>query len=336
MLPMATPGVQAPLLHNKRPVFVVGSPRSGTSLLYHTLLSSGGFAVYDQETNFFSGLATRVGNLAERRNRERLIGEWLRSDYFKVEGLNFEALKQEILCDGRSSGDFLRIVMENLARSQNVQRWAEKTPDHVLYLQEIKRTLPDALIIHVIRDGRDVALSLDRIGFLLPYVWSKRSTVMVCGLYWQWMVEVGTKFGATLGRDYLQVHFEDLVQDPQGTLGNIGKFIDHDLDYARIQQVGIHTVRKPNTSFRSDFESTNFQPVKRWERYFPESELAKFESLVGPTLKRFGYRLKTAEKDLPKTLELRGLRAYYRGYFSFRHWIKSQHFPIVRGLIRDR
>jgi hypothetical protein len=59
------------------PVFVVGCPRSGTTLLYNMLLSSGGFAVYLAESNVFNLLVPRFGDLSVRANRERLMDAWL-------------------------------------------------------------------------------------------------------------------------------------------------------------------------------------------------------------------------------------------------------------------
>jgi len=61
------------------PVFVVGCPRSGTTLLYHMLLSSGGFAVYRAESNVFNLLSPRFGDLGVRKNRQRLMNIWLRT-----------------------------------------------------------------------------------------------------------------------------------------------------------------------------------------------------------------------------------------------------------------
>lgn len=320
---------------SKSPVFVVGCPRSGTSLLYHSLLSSGGFAVYDEETHFFSGLATRVGSLARLKNRKELIAKWLDSQYFKVTGLEMEDLERRILSDCRNSGDFLRIVMESIARSQNVDRWAEKTPDHVLYLEEIQRTVPGALFIHIIRDGRDVALSLDGKGDLHPYLLHKSHSLLVCGLYWEWLVETGRRMAPKLGSQYLEVRFENLVNRPKETLAQIGQFIDHDLDHDRIQQVGMRTVGKPNSSFKESNNGGGFNPINRWKQTFPAGELARFEALVGPCLQSRGYELASGQ-ELSNSRELWRLRAYYRSYFSLRLWMKTYHVPMAKYFVKDR
>ena len=78
-----------------------------------------------------------------------------------------------MLEDCRNAGDFLRIVMEAIARKQGVDRWAESTPLHLLYLPLIKKLIPEALVVHIIRDGRDVTASLYRIGWIRPLPWDR-------------------------------------------------------------------------------------------------------------------------------------------------------------------
>ena len=66
------------------PVFVVGCPRSGTTVLYHMLLSAGGFGVYRSETNVFNLLAPRFGGMHSARDRKELMEVWLDSIMFRV------------------------------------------------------------------------------------------------------------------------------------------------------------------------------------------------------------------------------------------------------------
>src|ERR1022692_5238402 len=67
---------------SKAPVFVLGCGRSGTKLVYHTLLSAGGFAVYHAESNAFNLIGLRFGNLASQRNRRQLLDEYYSSMLF--------------------------------------------------------------------------------------------------------------------------------------------------------------------------------------------------------------------------------------------------------------
>jgi hypothetical protein len=154
------------------PVFVVGSARSGTTLLYDTLLSAGGFAIYLGESNIFNLLAPRFGDLRVRKNREKMLNVWLGSRLFRVSGLERWTIEERVH-DCQNAGDFLRVVMDELARQQNAWRWAANAPEEILHLRQIKETIPEALIIHVIRDGRDVSLSLAKA--LYPPVSVERS-----------------------------------------------------------------------------------------------------------------------------------------------------------------
>lgn len=310
------------------PVFVVGCPRSGTTLLYHMILSSGNFALYPSETHIFNILARRYGNLAVRKRREQMTDLWLNSKYFALTQLDREPIRTRLINDCRNAGDFLRIIMEKVAHSQKVERWAENTPEHILYLREIKALIPDAVFIHIVRDGRDVALSLDKLGWLPSLPWDRGSGRTACGVYWEWMVENGRKAGRSLGSDYMEVRYEDLLQHPHATLGSIGQFIDHDLDYERIQEVGVGTVRRPNTSFREKPEEDVFNPIGRWRGGFSPEQLVNFEKLVGPCLQNLGYALSTPEEDLKADARFRTLRAQYVLYFASRRWIKS-HVPFA-------
>jgi hypothetical protein len=316
---------------HKRPVFVVGCPRSGTTLLYHMLLSSGRFLIHMRETHAFDRIGPSFGNLAARRDRERLIDEWDSTNLANTE-VNPADIRASVVNECENVGDLLKLIMETMAHDQKAARWAEKTPDHILYLHEIKRTLPDALIIHIIRDGRDVALSLAAQKWVRAFAWDKHHDVLVCGLYWAWMIDVGRHLASTLGSDYLEVRFEDLLSTPRVVLDEIGQFIQQDLDYDRIRQAGIGAVNEPNTSFDKKLNDGVFHPIDRWRSGFSAEALPRFEALVGPLLTKLGYHLATAESELPKSLELWRLRAFYRSYFSLRRWFKS-HLPLARYLM---
>src|SRR5215470_18250300 len=150
---------------SKAPVFVLGCPRSGTTVLYHMLLSAGNFALYRAESNVFSVLQPRFGNLRSESNRRELLRYWLKSKLFQVSELDAAVMQEKVLRDCQNAGIFLRVFMEEIARAQGVKRWADCTPDHLLYMREIKCEIPDALFVHIIRDGRDVALSYAKQGW---------------------------------------------------------------------------------------------------------------------------------------------------------------------------
>jgi hypothetical protein len=306
------------------PVFVVGCVRSGTTLLYHMLLSAGDFAVYRSESNALNLLEPRFGDLSVRRNRERLMEAWLNSKLFTVSGLRAEGIRAKVVAEATNGGTFLRIVMEEIARKQGVRRWADCTPDHLAYLPRVKETIPDALIIHIIRDARDVALSAAKQRFIRPLPWDRTPPTRAAGLYWEWIVNRGRKDGHDLGADYIEVRFEDLVADPPAVLGRLGKFIDHELDYERILKAGIGAVSEPNTSFEENGEGKAFSPVGRWRTKFSPQELASFEGLVGRTMEELGYALATDDRRLVERASLRRMRTVYHAYFDSKFYLKAK------------
>jgi hypothetical protein len=306
---------------SEAPVFVLGCPRSGTTVLYHMLLSAGNFAVYRAESNVFNLLAPRFGGMSSATDREQLLKIWLRSRLFHVSGLDAGEISSKIRAECRCSGDFLRIVMEEVARKQNVSRWADCTPDHLLYMERIKREIPNALFIHIIRDGRDVALSYVQQRWSHPLPWDSNERLAVAGLYWEWIVRKGREQGERLGADYREVRFEDLIANPQQTLSQLSSFIDHDLDYERIARAGIGSVSQPNSSFDKESDGS-FNPVARWKTKMSAEEIVAFEELVGELLLELRYDLSSNAQHQSGFHALR-LRKTYLAMFEAKHWMKG-------------
>ena len=315
----------------KPPVFIVGCPRSGTSYLYHLLLSAGGFAEFRTQMNVFDVLEPIYGDLGVPKNKVRMMKEWLQSKAFDVSGLQAEEIKARVLSGCRGASDFLRIVMEEVARKQGVDRWIDSTPTNIPHLLRIKKDFPSARIIHIIRDGRDVALSLDKRGWSRPLPWDRDKGLLAAGLYWEWIVRKGRKFGPMLQPDYLEVRYEDLVIHPAETLEKLGVFLAHDLDYKRIQQVSIGSVKNPLTSFKEDLERGKFKPVGRWEDKLSPAQVALLESLVGDYLEQLGYALSGSARA-KRSLAAKRMRRVYRAYYEFKQWAKIN-TPLSRLMV---
>jgi len=319
---------------SKAPVFVLGCPRSGTTLLYHMLLSSGNFAVYRAESQVFNLLEPRFGGLDRTANRRRLLAAWRETELFRRTGLDWNEVSEEVMAKCRNGGDFLRIVMQAMAQHQGVERWADCTPEHLLYLHRIKRTIPEALVIHIIRDGRDVALSLEKQGWIKPFAWDRRKTLEVAALYWDWIVRKGRKDGRSLGSDYVEVHYEDLVMEPRKILQILGVFIGQELDYDKIERVGIGSVSKPNSSFLKEMKKGEFNPVQRWKTGLTAAQLQRFEILLGPSLVQLGYAVEnsgeqTSSRKAPartaqSDASLRRMRLLYERYFETKLRLKKK------------
>jgi len=306
----------------------MGCHRSGTNLLYDMLLSAGGFAIYRGYLPIYKLLIPRFGAMSSRENRQKILETWLRSKGFRRTGLDAGHLSSSILNDCRTGGDFIRTVMGSVARSQGLARWAVYDPDNVLHMERVKADIPNALFVHIIRDGRDIALSLKKMGGFAPLPWDRTPTrsLVATALYWEWMVRTGQEYGRRFAADYIEIRYEDLITNPRATLAKLGGFLEHDLDYDRIQNAGLGRLSETNSSFREEGRKEEINPLGRWKERLAPQEVAAIEGTVGTCLEENGYPL-----SLPAAQRTRSnwMRAVYPNFLSAKLWVKL-HTPAGR------
>src|SRR5271167_542165 len=132
-----------------------------------------------------------------------------------------------------------------------------------------------------------------------------------------------------MGPDYLEVHYEDLVNKPRETLAQLSGFIEQELDYDRIQGEALGSVQSPNSSFRSDSAQKDLNPVGRWRKLVPPAELAQLESVLGDLLEQVGYQCETTPQQRTPTLAVRLMRVLYPAFWDLKLWLKSS-TPLAR------
>jgi LPS sulfotransferase NodH len=310
-----------PRERKRRPVFVMGCHRSGTNLLYDTLLSAGGFAIYRGYLPVYEILIPHFGPPNDPHRREKLVAAWLHTKSFERTGLKAEEISSKLLSECHTGGDFIHIVMDEIANIGGAQRWALYDPDSVLHVAQIKREIPDALFVHIVRDGRDIALSLMKMGGFRPFPWNRQQrNLLETALYWDWMVHNGRRSGRQFPADYIEIHYEKLVTEPRAVMAKLGEFIDHDLDYDRIQETGLGSLSASNSSFRGDEKETR-NPVSRWKERLTHQEIASLESVIGESLEEFGYPL-TGEDRRRTSFREQSLSLIYPGFLSLKQWLK--------------
>jgi hypothetical protein len=310
---------------NRRPVFVMGCHRSGTNLLYDTLLSAGGFAVYRGYLPVYKMFIPVFGKLDKLENRKKMMDAWLRSKGFRRSGLVAEEIKARVLDECRTGGDFIRIVMDAIAQNQNALRYAVYDPDNVLYVPRVKADLPEALFIHIIRDGRDIALSLKKMEGFKPLPWHREAgSLLATAMYWEWMVGKGRSYGRQIPDDYLEVRYEDLVQKPRETLATLSRFVGQELDYDHVQQTALGRISETNSSFREEAVKQEINPVQRWKERLTREQVASLEALVGNTLEELGYSLTTPAQERKPGLHEKWLRTIYPAFLDTKFWLKIE------------
>lgn len=291
------------------PVFIVGAPRSGTTLLQYMLRSHPALSLPTGESHFFIPLyrnAEAYGDLSKLENVRRIFqameaqsAEFLHTD---LHGLKFdvERLAHEAVAAGRCTmRDIISGMFETNAAGESKPRWGDKTPYYVLHIPKLLEWWPDAQIIHIVRDGRDVALSM----FGRRHDFRAYNTYSAAKL-WEQYVATGHKLGqAVPSRQYLELRYEDMISDQKAALQKICGFLDETysddlLDYKKSGEAGkTPLLQKP---VKKDNQG-------KWKQAMTPWQIRVYESGAGSTLQAFGYDLTTSADRLPLPL-----RALYR------------------------
>jgi hypothetical protein len=132
-------------------------------------------------------------------------------------------------------------------------------------------------------------------------------------------VQKGRQQGSELGKDYMEVRFEQLISNPQSVLTGVGAFVGQPLDYQKIQAAGIGSVAKPNTSFAGSTE--NFNPVARYKNPAHGAEVAHIEELTADLLDELGYPVGGGTRKPSSRLIKREL---YDHYFTLLRGLRSK------------
>ena len=284
---------------------IVGSPRSGTTLLRLMLDSHPELAI-PPETRFL-GLGAKLRGKGDKL-RERFFTALINYPNSMPSWPDFEIPKEafwsalkEIRPFTISEGyrAFYRLYAARFGKA----RWGDKTPLHCLELNAIRQVLPEARFIHIIRDGRDAALSLRRMWF------SPGWEIETQAAYWRKCVLAARRAG--LGRpDYTEVRYEDLILSTRETLDLICARIGLSYDDAMLsyytrtpERLREHKGRTlpDGTTLLTQEERLRQQKrtteppdpacVFAWKRAMSAEERGRFQRVAGDLLKDLGYEV---------------------------------------------
>jgi hypothetical protein len=263
------------------PFFIVGSARSGTTLL-RLMLNSHRAVAIPPESRFITQLWTGRDEVEIDELMAKLDG----NKRFQTWDLPIAAVKREL--DGRSYARYAEVMEAAYcayARAQGKRRWGDKTPRYVMHIPFLASLWPDARFIHLIRDGRNVALSYADVPF------GPKNVAMAAKL-WSDRVQVGLRDGRALGgKRYLEINYEDLVEDPEGETKDLCEFLHLDFDpgmlnypeeaagaaLPRAKLFNPHVTQPPKPQLRS------------WEESMPDDHVEIFEVVAGDVLSELGY-----------------------------------------------
>jgi hypothetical protein len=270
----AHPARLAPICPN--PVFVIGSPRSGTTMLAHSLGEHNELWVSGESDVLFFLFANGFVERSFDRAMEIPGERWLRlEDVSRKEFLAYLGMGINALITNRSGG----------------RRWIDHTPDYTLIADTLAEVFPGASFIHILRDGRDVVHSMLNFADAVPDPAVRRflqenvpwATDMRAACdEWRDHVEAAVTFCDEHPDRATMVRYEDLVAAPQETLRSVHRFlgVDDEEGPARFFASG-----RINSSFA---ERPRLSASELWEEW-EEGRRRVFAELAGATMLRCGY-----------------------------------------------
>ena len=271
------------------PFFVVGSERSGTTML-RLMLNEHCRLFMPTESHFVAALVaqfpmdspltpSQTEQAVEVITQTERWQDWQQDAGALVAAVN--ALESPTL------SDIVELAFRIPCEAGGKARWGDKTPKYVFHVPALRTLFPGARFIHLIRDGRDVCVSM------LKTRWYGKS-IRVLAEKWLAAVNAGESAAARYGSETCHTTlYESLVSSPHAELQRIMTFLGESFDPAMLEfyqnagdnihprEMAVHqkTLRKPRQS-----------DTCRWRRELSWRQILVFEAVAGPTLRRLGYR----------------------------------------------
>lgn len=282
------------------PLLILGVRRSGTTLLRVMLDRHSELAVPD-ESYFVPQLADRhlrrvePDAFADDLRRLNTLAEW---------DVPLDKVRAR-LAPAMPIGAAIGTVYAVYAEERGKRRWGDKTPMYMQNLRLLERLFPDALFVHLIRDGRDAALSfLELPAGLVTETWMHPRTPAEFACQWRTEVAAAQRLGRRVGSRYLEVRYEELVGDVEGVLRRICELAGLGYEPAMADYAGnVDVSAKPH---QQRLKEPPTKGVRDWRKQMSPADVAAFEHVAGDLLRELGYE---TSRDVDGAGRLR--RAWY-------------------------
>jgi hypothetical protein len=266
------------------PLLVLGVRRSGTTLLRVMLDRHSELAVPDE--SYF------VPQLADR-HRGRIDPDAFADDLRRLPTLRewdvpVDAVRAR-LRPGMRTGEAIAAVYEAYAERRGKRRWGDKTPMYMQRLGMLERLFPDALYVHLVRDGRDAAISfLAMPPGIVTETWAHPRDAAGFACQWRSEVAAARRLGARVGpRRYLELRYEELVAAPERELRRICDFAGLAFEAAMLEYAGdVDVSAKPH---QQSLRRPPTSGLRDWRTQMSPADAAAFEAVAGDLLRDLGY-----------------------------------------------
>lgn len=299
------------------PIFIVGCPRSGTHLLRNMLRSHPNLS-FTGESHFIPKFYKAFGDPKSQKEAERLASRILNLQWIQPWNLSLDPAS---FAHDRSYTQVVRRIFEAWVQKENKSRWGDKTPQYVTEMPVLLELFPDCKFIHIIRDGRDVALSWLALSF-------GPRNIFTAARQWQYFVSTGQRVGRSLPAEtYFEIRYEKLLAQPGAVMDSICSFINEPfcqellepnplvLDYPERKSIFGRFTPSYNYALKNTIVDKN---ASKWKRQMSCSDQVIFETIAGNLLKSLGYETTAKTRSISKLEQI-----FWQANHTFFWWLSS-------------
>jgi hypothetical protein len=262
--------------------FVIACGRSGTTLLRAMLERHPSMAI-PPESYFPLSLYERYGRSAPV-DVAALATDLAANVRYRDWGLDAAATRAAL--DGAPTYPAaIRALYGAYAAARGKDRYGDKTPPFVLHMDLLAGVFPESRFVHLIRDGRDVSMSLVETEF------GPRRITRAADV-WRRRVERGMASGRALGpQRYLEIRYESLVADPAATLADVCRFIELERvdDMLRPEAATDTAIPERERAHHGNLAKPITAGLRDWRHDLAARDVAAVEAVAGDLLSRLGY-----------------------------------------------
>jgi hypothetical protein len=289
-------------------VFLVGCLRSGTTLLQRIVEAHTQIAVIP-ETQWVPRWYERRVGLTEDGMVTPELG-WRLREHPRFDRLGLKPGSVDALLERpKHYARFVTELFDLHGQVKGKPLVGEKSPGYVRHLPTLYGLWPDTKVVHLIRDGRDVALSVldwskaERTAGRFP-TW-RDDPVTTTALWWEWHVRLGREAGARVGSErYYELRYESLVSHPEVECIRLCRFLGVPYEASMLR---FHEGRTKQTRGRPS--KAAWLPVtgglRNWRDEMPSADVARFEGAAGALLDELGYARDSMGSSSRRTERLR-------------------------------
>ena len=276
-------------------LFIVGCPRSGTTLLRRILNAHPQIAIGPESHWIPRWFEKRKGLTPDGFVTPELISNLLDNRRFRRLRISPEQLDGLIKSDAPVSfATFVSDLFNLYGDRKRKPLVGDKTPGYARRIKTLHNLWPKARFIHLIRDGRNVCLSVvnwkRRIGdFTTRFPTWNEDPISTVALWWEWHVQMARDAGHLLGPElYYEIRYESLVTNPAEECERLCSFLGVSYDDCMLR---FHEGRTKTDSGLSPKKA--WIPIKPglrdWRRQMAARDIEIFEAVVGHLLDELGY-----------------------------------------------